>query len=151
MSLSENRRPLFRDIRTLQQFEDVDSLAGEYRMRGRYGRKRAAMMHGRTQGRQGAGMFRDAVALVALEPVSRMHRADAGHQAVAHDFGDDRSGGDRGNERIAGDHGLAIAAAIDAVATVDKDELGRRWQSLDGPGQRPQRGAQNVVAVDARR
>ena len=48
------------------------------------------------------------------------------------------------------DHRLAVAAAVDAVAAVDEHELRPHRQRRDRARQRPQRGAQDVVAVDAR-
>ena len=50
-------------------------------------------------------------------------------------------GRDRGDQAVAADHRLAVAAGVDAVAAVDKDEARPDRQRGDGAAQRPQRGA----------
>src|SRR5437762_3123456 len=78
------------------------------------------MMNGRTEPVQRIEMFRHAIAHMPFEAIARMRGAEAGHQPVAGDLGDDRGGSDRDNEPVAADHRLAIAAGIDAVAAIDK-------------------------------
>ena len=87
---------------------------------------------------------------LALEAVAGVRQAEPRHQPVARDLGDDRGGGDRGDQRIAGHHRLAVAAAVDLLVAVDEHQLRPARQRLDRARQRPQRGAQDVVAVDAR-
>ena len=107
-------------------------------------------MDGRPEPVQRREMLRHAVAHVALEAVARMRGAEPLHQPVARDLGDDRGRRDREHQRVAGDHRLAVAAAVDLVAAVDEHELRPHRQRLHRARQRPQRGAQDVVAVDAR-
>jgi hypothetical protein len=119
--------------------------------RNRHRRERAPVVDGRAESRQGGAMFGHAVALVLLEAVAGMRGAEARHQPVARDLGDDRRRRDRGDQPVAADHRLAVAAAVDAVAAVDEHEARPDRQRRHRARQRPQRGAQDVVAVDARR
>ena len=107
-------------------------------------------MDGRPEPRERREMLGHAVAHVALEAVAGMGQAQPPHQPVARHLGDDRGGGDRGDDGVAADHRLAVAAGLDAVAAVDEDEPRLDRQRRDRARQRPQRGAQDVVAVDAR-
>src|SRR5580704_19328464 len=85
--------------------------------------------------------LRHAIAHVAFEAVTGMGGAEARHQPVARNFGDDRRRGDRSDETVAADDGLAVAAGIDAVATVDEDKTRFYRQSGNGASERPQRRA----------
>src|SRR5215470_532536 len=96
-------------------------------------------------------MFRYRVAHVALEAIARMNLRQAHHKPVARYLGDDRCGRNRGYDGVAADNRLAVAATVNAVTTVDEYELRAHWQRDHSPRQRPQRGAQDVVAVDSRR
>ena len=80
-----------------------------------------------------------------------MREGKSSHEPVARDLGDDRGGGDGGDDGIAADDGLAVAADVDPIPAVDENQSGPHRQRLDGAGERPQRGAQNVVTIDARR
>ena len=95
-------------------------------------------------------MLRHAIAHMALEAVARMRGADLRHQAVARHLGDDRGRGDRRDQRVAADHRLAIAGHVDAIAAVDEDEMRADRKRGDRARQRPERGLQDIVAVDAR-
>ena len=95
-------------------------------------------------------MLRHRIAHVALEAVAGMGGADLHHQPVAGDLGDDRGRRDRQHQRVARNHRLAVAGHLDAVAAVDIDELRPAGQGGDRLRQRPQRGLQDIVAVDAR-
>ncbi len=90
------------------------------------------------------------VAHVALETVARMVEREAAHQPVARHLGDDRGCGDRRHDRVAADHRIAAASDVDLVAAVDEHMLRPVRQRMHGPRQRPQRRAQDVVAIDAR-
>ena len=94
-------------------------------------------------------MLGHAVAHMALEAVAGMGEAEPHHQPVARDLGDDGSRGDRQHQRVARDHRLTIAAAIDLHVAIDEDELRPHRQRLHRARQRPERGAQDVVAIDA--
>ena len=107
-------------------------------------------MDGRAEPVQRAEMLRHAVAHVALEAVAGMRRAEPHHQPVARDLGDDRGGGNRQHQRVAGDDRLAVAAGVDPVAAVDEHQLGPHRQRPHRARQRPERGLQDIVAVDAR-
>src|SRR5262245_11776122 len=96
-------------------------------------------------------MLGHAVALVMLEAVAGIEQTQPRHEPVARDFGDDGGGSDRGHDGVAADHGLAVAAGIDAVAAVNEHELGLDRQARDRARERPQRRPQDVVAVDAPR
>ena len=96
-------------------------------------------------------MFRHAVALVLLEAVTRAVLRQRAHQPVARHLGDDRRRRDRHHQTVAADHGLAFAGRVDPVATIDKDVPRQLRQRLHRAGQRPQRGAQDIVAIDSRR
>gem|GEM_PF-6658163 len=96
-------------------------------------------------------MLRHRIAHVALEPVARMRGAQAAHQAVARDLGNDRGRGDREHQRVAADHRAALAIDIDAVDAVDEHEPGQYGKRLDGARQRPERRAADIVGLDARR
>src|SRR5262245_51127813 len=100
--------------------------------------------------RQRSEMLGHAVALVMLEAIAGIEEAQPGHQAVARDLGDDRGGGDRGDDGVAADHGLAIAAGVDPVAAVHEYKPWLDRQRRHRPRERPQRGTQDVVAIDAR-
>src|SRR5271170_2565761 len=108
-------------------------------------------MDGRAEPVERGKMFGHAVAHVALKAVARMRGAETGHQPVARDLGYDGRRCDRSNQAIAADDRLAIAAGIDAVAAVDKDKLRLDRQRGNSAGERPERRAQNVVAVDTPR
>src|ERR1700683_5314790 len=85
-------------------------------------RERAAMMNRRTEPAQSGKMLGHAVTHMALETVTWMGGAETSHQAVAGHFGDDRSRRNRRDQTVAADHGLAVAAGLDAVAAVDEHE-----------------------------
>ena len=95
------------------------------------------MVDRRTEPVQRFEMFGHAVAHVPFEAIARMRGAKAGHQPVARDLGDNRSGGDRGDQTVAADNGLTIAAGIDAIAAIDKDERRLHRQRRHRPRQRP--------------
>src|SRR5262249_50759501 len=61
----------------------------------------------------------------------------------------DGGSSDRGENSIAANHGLAVAAGIDAVASVDEHELRPNRQACDGTRERPQRRSQDIVSVNA--
>src|SRR5262245_75016 len=109
------------------------------------------MMDCRPEPRQCLDMFRHGVTHVALKAVARMIEREPCHQAVARHLGNDRGRRNRGNDRVTADHGFTVAAGIDAVAPVNEDELRAHRQRHDGARQCPQRGTQDVVAVDPRR
>ena len=118
--------------------------------RNRDRRKAAAVMDGGAEPLQRREMFRHRIAHMALEAVARMGGADLHHQPVARDLGDDRGGRDRQHQGVARDHRLAVAGHLDAVAAVDIDELRPAGQGDDRLRQRPQRGLQDIVAINAR-
>ena len=106
-------------------------------------------MDGRPQAGERREMLRHGIAHMALEAVAGMRQAEATHQPVAGHLGDDRGRRHRQQQRVAGHHRLAIAAAIDLHVAVDENELRPHRQRPHRARQRPERGAQDVVAVDA--
>ena len=96
-------------------------------------------------------MFRHGVALVVFEAVARAIQRQCAHQAVARHLGDDRGGCDRHDNAVAADHRIAVAGHVDLVAAVDKHMLRYLGQRTDRARQRPERGAQDIVAIDPRR
>src|ERR1700730_19340483 len=96
-------------------------------------------------------MFRHAVALVMLKAIAGIMQAQSRHQAVAGHLRHDRSSCNRGDDCIATYDGLAIAMDIDPVAAVHEYELRLHRQRGNGAGKRPQRGAQDIVAVNTPR
>ena len=96
-------------------------------------------------------MFRHGIALVGLETVARAIQRQRAHQPVARHLGDDRGRRDRHHDAVAADHGVAVAGRVDPVAAVDEDMLRHFRQRLHGARQRPERGAQDIVAIDPRR
>ena len=117
---------------------------------GRDRRKGPAVVDGRPEPGQRREMLRHAIAHVALEAVAGMGSAEPHHQPVAGDLGDDRGGGDREHQRVAATSPPRSRSRSRSVAAVDEDELRPHRQRLDRARQRPERGAQDVVAVDAR-
>src|SRR5476649_386024 len=109
----------------------------------------AAVMRGGPEPAERRKMLRHAIALVALEAVAGVHRADACHQPVARDLGDDRGCGNGEQERVAADDSAALAVDVDAVAAIDENELGfyrkRRYRTRE----RPERSLPDIVAIDA--
>ena len=112
-------------------------------------RKRLAVVDGRVRAGQGREMLGHAVAHMPLKTIARVRKAKPGHQTVAGDFRHDRGGRNGHDQRIAGHHGFAIAAAVDLLIAVDEHQFGPYRQRLDRAGKRPERGAKDVVAVDA--
>ena len=106
-------------------------------------------MDGRPQAGERREMLGHGIAHVALEAVAGMRQAEAPHQPVAGHLGDDRGRRHRQHQRVARHHRLAVAAAIDLHVAVDENELRPYRQRPHRARQRPQRGAQDVVAVDA--
>src|SRR5580704_4838152 len=96
-------------------------------------------------------MFRHAVALVMLKAIAGIMQAQSRHQAVAGHLRHDRSSCNRGDDCVATYDGLAIAIDIDPVAAVHEYELWLHRQRGNGAGKRPQRGAQDIVAVNTPR
>ena len=96
-------------------------------------------------------MLRHGIALVGLETVARAILRQRAHQPVARHLGDDRGRRDRQDQPVAADHGVAVAGDIEPVAAVDEHMLRRFRQRLHRARQRPQRGAQDIVAIDPRR
>ena len=96
-------------------------------------------------------MFRHGVALVGFEAVARAIQRQCAHQAVARHLGDDRGGRDRHDNAVAADHRIAVAGHVDLVAAVDEHMLRHLGQRTDRARQRPERGAQDIVAIDPRR
>ena len=96
-------------------------------------------------------MFRHGVALVVFEAVARAIQRQCAHQAVARHLGDDRGGGDRHDNAVAADHRIAVARGVDLVAAVDEHMFRHLGQRTDRARQRPERGAQDIVAIDPRR
>ena len=94
-------------------------------------------------------MLRHGIAHMALEAVAGMRQAEPAHQPVAGDLGDDRGRRHRQHQRVAGHHRLAVAAAIDLDMCRRRRRAAAHRQRLDRARQRPQRGAQDIVAVDA--
>src|SRR5262249_43665267 len=111
--------------------------------------ERAPVVDGGAQPRERLEMLGDTVAFVVLEAVARIEQAQPRHEPVARDLGDDGSSSDRGENGIAADHSFAVAAGIDAIASVDEHELRPNRQACDGASERPQRRPQDIVAVDA--
>src|SRR6266545_1107699 len=114
-------------------------------------RKALPVMDRGPKARQRLDMLRHGVTHVALEAIARMNQCEARHQPVARYLGNDRCRRDRGHNGVATDNCLTVAATVDTVTTIDEDELRAHRQCYHGPRQRPQRGAQDVVAVDPRR
>ena len=108
-------------------------------------------MDARAQPVQRLAMFRHRVALVAFEAVARAIQRQRAHQAVARHLGDDRCRRDRHHDAVAADHRVAVAGRVDPVAAVDEDMLRHLGQRAHGARQRPERGAQDIVAIDSRR
>ena len=97
-------------------------------------------------------MLRHAVAHMALEAVAGMRGADLASSARSRvTLATMEAAAIDEHERVAADHGLAIAWHIDAVAAIDEDEPRPDRQRRDRARQRPERGLQDIVAVDARR
>ena len=109
------------------------------------------MVDGGAEPGQRLEMLGHAVAHVALEAVAGMREAEPRHQPVARDLGDDRGRRDRGHQRV---------ARRSPPRNRSRSRCGRcrrRTRAAASTGsalhrarQRPQRGAQDVVAVDAR-
>ena len=108
-------------------------------------------MHRGAEPVQRLEMLGHAVALVGLETVARAILRQLAHQAVARDLGDDRGRRDRHHQPVAADHGVAVASRIEPVAAVDEHMLRHFRQRMHRARQRPQRGAQDIVAIDPRR
>ena len=100
-------------------------------------RERTPVVHRRPKAVERREVFRNAVAHVPFEAVAGMGGAEAGHQTVARYLGDDGSRRDRRHEAVAADHGLTVAAGIDAVAAVDEHQPRPLRQRGHGPRQRP--------------
>ena len=85
-----------------------------------------------------------------LEPIARIMRGQGNHEPVPTHLGDDARRRDARVECVAADHRFAFARRCETVATVDENMLRRFGQRVHGACQRPQRGAQDVVAIDSR-
>ena len=96
-------------------------------------------------------MLRHGIALVVLEAVARAIQRQRAHQAVARHLGDDRGRRDRHHHAVAADHRVAVAGGVDPVAAIDEHVLRHLRQRTHRARQRPQRGAQDIVAIDPRR
>ena len=96
-------------------------------------------------------MLRHGIALVLLEAIARAILRQRAHQPVARHLGDDRGRRDRHHHAVAADDGIAVAGQREPVAAVDEDVLWHFRQRVHGARQRPQRGAQDIVAIDPRR
>ena len=108
-------------------------------------------MHRRPEPVQGRQMLRHGVALVLLEAVARAILCQRAHQTVTRDLGDDRGRRDREHQTVAADHGIAVAWRIELVAAIDEHMFRQFRQRMNRTRQRPQRGAQDIVAIDSRR
>ena len=106
--------------------------------RGDHRGKEAAVMHGRAEPVERLEMFRNRVALVALETVTRAILRQRAHQPVARHLGDDGGRRNRHHDPVAADHGGAFATGGEAVAAVDEDMLRRLGQCGHRTRQRPQ-------------
>src|SRR5262245_28512141 len=114
-------------------------------------RERPTMVHAGPEPRQRREVFGYAVAHVTLEAIARMSGAEPGHEAIAHDLGDDGRGRDRQHQRVAVDDRLAVATGIDLVDAVDEHEFGPDRQGAHRARQRPERRSADIVTVDPRR
>ena len=91
------------------------------------------------------------VADVAVEPVHRIPLVQPAHHPVPRHLGDDRGGGDGGGQAVAAHHGAVVAGALREPEAVDKGNV-RRWiQALDGSCEPAQVAAVQAVTVDGRR
>src|SRR5262245_9422779 len=108
-------------------------------------------MNRRSKARQRLDMFRHGITHVTLETVARMNLGEARHQPVTRYLGNDRRRRYRGNNGIAADNRLAVAVTVDTITTIHENELRTHRQSEHRACQRPQRGTQNVIAVDPSR
>ncbi len=122
-----------------------------FQPRGNDRREKSAVVDARSEPVQRLAMFRHGVALVVFEAVARAIQRQRAHQAVARHLGDDRGGGDRHHDAVAADHRIAVAGRVDLVAAVDEHMLRHLGQCTDRARQRPERGAQDIVAIDPRR
>ena len=86
-----------------------------------------------------------------IETITRAILRELAHQAVARHLGDDRGGRDREHQPVAADHGIAVARRIEPVAAIDEHVFRHFRQRMHRPRQRPQRRAQDIVAIDPRR
>ena len=76
-----------------------------------------------------SGMHRRDVAHVAREPVARVQRVEATHDAIPGDLGDDRCGRDRGTPCVAVDDGAVRGCERAQAKTVDEAGF-RAWREI---------------------
>ena len=96
-------------------------------------------------------MLRHGIALVLLETVARAILRQRAHQPVARHLGDDRRRRDRQHQPVAADHGVAVAGVSSLSRPSTNTCFGISGSALHRARQRPQRGAQDIVAIDPRR
>ena len=95
------------------------------------------MMNRRPEPIERGKMLGHAVTHMPLEAVTWVRGTETSHQAIARHFGDNRRRRNGGDEAVAADHGLAVATALDTIATVDKYEVRPDRQRGNRPRQRP--------------
>src|SRR5262249_31758434 len=106
-------------------------------------------MDGRAKTGESRKMLWHAVTHMPFKTVAGVSQAEPGHEPVARDFRYDRRRRNRHHQRIARYDGFAIATTIDLLVSVDKDQFRLHRQRPDRSGERPERGAQNIIAVNA--
>ena len=116
----------------------------------RHRRKGSAVVDGGPEPRQRREMLRHAVAHVALEAVAGVREAEPRHQPVARHLGDDGGGGNRGDQahRRTPPSGIRSGSRFCWLPSTNTSLRPAR-QRLHRAGKRPERGAQDIVAVDA--
>ena len=103
------------------------------------------MLRARAVRLDGAGVVGRDVPDVRREPVPRVERVEAAHEAVTRHLGDDRRRGDRGALRVAVDDGGVRRRERAEPEAVDEARLGGRVElGEDGPE------SPEVRAVEAR-
>src|SRR6185437_3993405 len=113
------------------------------------GGKRLAMVDRRAQPRERREMLRDAIPHVALKSVSRMSQSKPCHQPIARHLGYYRRGRNREHQRIARDDSQTVATTINLPVSVDEYQFWPNRKRFDCTRQRPKRGAQDIVAINA--
>jgi len=93
-------------------------------------------------------MLRGSVALMILQTVRGVKRAECDHGRIARDLGDDRCGGDGGAFRVTVNDGDFAAGQARALVAVDEAELRRGVQARDGAAHGEQAGAEDIMGID---
>ena len=91
------------------------------------------MLRRQTVGRQRPGVLTGAISFVAVESEVWIHRGEINQQAIAINFGDDRSGGDGETERVAMNDRLLSTGEARQGKRVDQEIIRIDREGLDRP------------------